>query len=392
MVLVIIAMALDLHLRAVDVGRVEVEQAQLPRALFHLMGNDIRGAVPYDPLKSDQTMMLDVSADELTKVLATSSGLGGSGSGGSSSSGGSGGGASSGGGSSSKTSTSGGGSSSKTSTPGSGGTSTGGSGQGTSGLTSGLNSLSGLSTLSSSPSGSDASTTSDGQTTDPNAALCPRPQPGLYGLSDVLQVDVSRLPRLDQLSTDVIQSPGSPMPDRVSDLKTITYYVIPPENAQVISTPDGGTIVRSGLVRRELDRAVSAYAAELGILDTMDTQVEPLAPEVVAVEFSYFDGTEWLDYWDSQEMGGLPWAVEIWLYVRPPVNPSGAAVFPNDASLTTSVDGQPLLQYRHVVYLPAARAAMAQSGAGGSGESSASGSESGSSTGGGGSTAGSTTQ
>jgi hypothetical protein len=173
-------------------------------------------------------------------------------------------------------------------------------------------------------------------------------------------VDVSRLPRLDQLSSDVTQSPGSGTLDRVSDLKTVTYYVIPPQSGQLATSPQG-TTVRTGLVRRELDRAVTAHAAELGTLDLMDAQVEPLAPEVVAVEFAYFDGLEWLDYWDSQELGGLPWAIQITLLIAPSTNPSGAAVPWNDASQTTSADGQPLLQYRHVVYLPAARAAMAQS-------------------------------
>ncbi len=210
--------------------------------------------------------------------------------------------------------------------------------------------------------------TGEDLTTDPNAAICPAAVPGLYGTSYALKVDVSRLPRLDQLYSDVTQSPDSPMLDRVSDLKTVTYYVIPPDSGQLAASAQG-TMVRTGLVRRELDRAVTAHAAEMGTLDLMGAEVEPLAPEVVAVEFAYFDGLEWLDYWDSQELGGLPWAVQITLLVAPSTNPSGAAV-PLNASQTTSADGQPLLQYQHVVYLPAARAAMAQSGAGGSADAS----------------------
>jgi len=382
LVLVVIAMALDLHLRAVDAGRTEVEQAQLARAILHRMGDDIRGAVPYDPLKSDQTMILAVTADELTKAMAGSGTSGASGSSGSgaSGSGGSGGSASSGSGGSGS-----GGSS------GSGGTGAGGTSSGTGGASqaSSGSSLSGLSGLSS-LSGSGASATGEDATTDPNAGVSPRALPGLYGTVDVLQMDVSRLPRLDQLSSDVTLSPGSGTLDRASDLKTVTYYVIPPDSGQLAASAQG-TTVRTGLVRRELDRAVTAHAAELGTLDLMDAEVEPLAPEVVAVEFAYFDGLEWLDYWDSQELGGLPWAIQITLLVAPSRNPSGAAVPWNDASQTTSADGQPLLQYRHMVYLPAARAAMAQSGAGSSGESTGTGTESGSSTGSGGSTTGSPT-
>jgi len=373
LVLVVIAMALDLHLRAVDAGRTEVEQAQLARAILHRMGDDIRGAVPYDPLKSDQTMILAVTADELTKAMAGSGTSGASGSSGSgaSGSGGSGGSASSGSGGSASGGSSGSGGT------GAGGTSSaaGGTGQASSG--SSLSGLSGLSSLS----GSGASATGEDATTDPNAGVSPRALPGLYGTVDVLQMDVSRLPRLDQLSSDVTLSPGSGTLDRVSDLKTVTYYVIPPQSGQLATSPQG-TTVRTGLVRRELDRAVTAHAADMGTLDLMDAEVEPLAPEVVAVEFAYFDGLEWLDYWDSQELGGLPWAVQITLLVAPSTNPSGAAV-PWNASQTTSPYDQPLLQYRHMVYLPAARAAMAQSGAGSSGEGEGGGTTGGGTTGGG---------
>ena len=378
LVLVVIAMALDLHLRAVDAGRVEVEQAQLARAILHRMADDIRGAVPYDPLKSDQTMQLAVTADQLTKAMAGSGTSGASGSSGSGTSGSSGSGTSGSGGSgSSGSGGSGAGTPSGSAGTGAGGGSsgTGGTGQASSGSSS--SGLSGLSSLS----GSGASATGTDATTDPNAGVCPRALPGLYGTADVLQMDVSRLPRLDQLSSDVTQSPGSGTLDRVSDLKTVTYYVIPPNSGQLATSPQG-TTVRTGLVRRELDRAVTAHAAEMGTLDLMDAEVEPLAPEVVAVEFAYFDGLEWLDYWDSQELGGLPWAIQITLLIVPSTNPSGAALPWNDASQTTSADGQPLLQYRHMVYLPAARAAMAQSGAGSSGDTAGTGTASASGSGG----------
>jgi len=61
-----------------------------------------------------------------------------------------------------------------------------------------------------------------------------------------------------------------------------------------------------------------------GITDTWlsDTQwLEELSlPEAVAMEFSYFDGTEWLESWDSESDGGLPKAIEITLTLqaRPP--------------------------------------------------------------------------
>ena len=323
-VMVLVAVTLDVHLRAVDAGRTEVEEAQLARAILHRMADDLRGTVPNDPLQADQTMQLPVTADELTKALASgqSSGTGsGTGSGTSKTTG------------------------SPTTTPSSPSTTN----QTTSGTPA---------------TGSTGDGTGTGTTTDQTITANPHPVPGLFGSSTALQVDVSRLPRLDQFYSQVSQAVDSPMTDRLSDVKTVTYYVIPPENATQMGT-SRGTDVRTGLIRRELDRAVTVYAAEQGALDAMDQNLEPLAPEVAAIQFSYFDGTEWVTEWDSNQMGGLPWAVEIILGIIPVKQRQSSVPWqPNQQTVSPYSEG--LIQYRLVVYLPAAQAALAQAGTGGS--------------------------
>jgi hypothetical protein len=73
----------------------------------------------------------------------------------------------------------------------------------------------------------------------------------------------------------------------------------------------------AGLVRRELDRAVACWAADIGEVGSSTGSGQLLAPEVNYLEFRYFDGAEWLTEWDSEQMGGLPVAVEILVGIDP---------------------------------------------------------------------------
>ena len=53
-----------------------------------------------------------------------------------------------------------------------------------------------------------------------------------------------------------------------------------------------------------------------------------LAPEVVEIQFRYFDGISWIDTWDSQSSGFLPRAIEITMgfWIAPDLkNARGAA-------------------------------------------------------------------
>ena len=257
-VLMAVGMAVDFFIRGIETSRAAVEEAQLARALLSRIAEDLRSAVRYDPINAEQLLSGDTSS------------LSGSGSGGS------------------------------------GGT------------------YSTPSSLPSPPSGSPSAAPPSSQSTadtgsvesgdtsavDTNSTT-PRALPGLYGTRTELQVDVARLPRLDQYNYDLMPVGDSLVVDRLSDVKTVTYYVLDAAGGETsLGQP------RRGLVRAELDRAVTAYAAETGSLDPA-LEFEPIAPEVAAVEFEYFDGQQWYDTWDSQEQQGLPTAVRVTLYLYP---------------------------------------------------------------------------
>ena len=129
---------------------------------------------------------------------------------------------------------------------------------------------------------------------------------GLYGESDWMQVDVWRTPRLDQYDLETIPSGAESLSDVPSGVKTVAYSL--GEDTGVASTTGE---YRGGLLRRELDHAVTRWAEDVGTLSTADLELEPIAPEVTDLEFLYFDGTEWVDSWNSTEMGGLPIAVHV---------------------------------------------------------------------------------
>lgn len=192
----------------------------------------------------------------------------------------------------------------------------------------------------------------------------PRTVPGLYGGADWIEVDASRLPRPDQLSSEIVLASEGMLVDRVSDVKTVAYFVVSPEETINYTFSQAPGVVgfeeQGGLVRRELDRAVTAWAAQAGELDVINQQLEPIAPEVAAIQFAYFDGTQWTDSWDSDAQGCLPKAVEVRLYLRAASSLSGLATGTPSGELETAGitsalgDTQSYRVYRTVVYLPAA--------------------------------------
>ena len=150
-------------------------------------------------------------------------------------------------------------------------------------------------------------------------------KPGVYGNLYELQIDVSRLPRVDQYGIN--SAAGDAMgPSIPSDIKTIAYYLQTEQSLASGITPYTTAIggnndeTGGGLVRRELDRAFTLYASNNGGSTQDFTMGELLAPEVVGLEFRYFDvGTPLdtpLEEWDSELNGGLPVGVEITLMIR----------------------------------------------------------------------------
>ncbi len=187
---------------------------------------------------------------------------------------------------------------------------------------------------------------SDSGTTTSDSSL-PHTKPGLYGTQYTLEIDVSRLPRIDEYSPVLLgKSQAATIP---SDVKTIAYFVR--------SAADAGGSQNVGLVRREVDRSVTLYAAENGDLGSLEASETVLAPEVVALEFRYFNGTEWVSEWNSEDEGALPVAVEVAIAVGQSeaipeeVTPGQPPALDPAAALSGTDDFQ---IYRLVVPLPTA--------------------------------------
>lgn len=306
LVLAAMGAATVFHYRAVESAKSRLAEAQLARAVLERMAQDIRGAVPYDPVNFAQLIPGLVTRTSQSDLADAASAAG----------------------------------------------------------------------LDASMLFSDGGDSLSDMGQDAASGSLPQSVPGLYGEIDWIQVDVSRLPRPDQLQSEIFLSADGMLIDRVSDVKTVTYFILDPAEASgytIASTP-GVTAFeqQGGLVRRELDRAVTAYLAETGELDQIDNTLQPIAPEVEAVEFAYFDGSSWTDSWDSDLQGTLPTAVEIRLYLRPAESRRNTAVWTGTSAAGSSTDTGDLRMYRTVVYLPAAHVTGqlgATGGAGSTGES-----------------------
>jgi hypothetical protein len=275
LLMIVVGLAIDLHLRLLRTGRAEVEQAQLARAILHRISQDLHNAVQYN-----------LSAPNSLGSSSSSNGNGGGGGGG------------------------------------------GGGGQNNSN-TANL----------------------------ANATSLP-PVPGIYGNANELQIDVSRLPRLDQMQA--ILSPDTTTTtaltqDVMSDVKTVLYFLAGS------SSGGGSTASGDGLYRREMDRAVASFATTQGGQAMEDTSnQEPLAAEVVDIEFQYYDGNEWVSEWDSTENNGLPMAVEISLTITKPQHSEGLRGMSGGGSSNSAKESD-AHTYTLMVSLPVAQPTTVQS-------------------------------
>jgi hypothetical protein len=138
---------------------------------------------------------------------------------------------------------------------------------------------------------------------------------GFHGETDWIQFDIMRLPRVDQYNYQTVQPVDETLPlDRLSDVKTVLWGLQVPEGGDVV---DADGRYQGGLIRRELDRAVTLWSDQQGLATGTDLEPEPLAPEVSDLKFEYFDGTEMVQEWNSDERKGPPVAVLISLAITP---------------------------------------------------------------------------
>lgn len=302
----LIGMLLQIYYKSSELSQSEVRQAQIARNILRMISDDLRSVVRYQEF-DDST---------LSSVLSSSAGGAGDASSGGAPTGGSSG--ASAPGSPSAGPPSAGPPSSGPPSSGSMGSSGGTSGSGSAG--------------SMSSSGSSGSANEPANTSDLAASTAPPPTPGLYGNQFELMIDVSRLPRPDQYYMQQTSTLDTQMPDVPSDIKSVLYYVQPSGNSMGIQDPlQSGSLTGipveassaeaikagGGLVRRQLDRAVTQWANDQGQSDRLMRTGELLAPEVVSLEFNYFDGVQWLTQWDSSQQN-LPMVVKIQVGMQDP--------------------------------------------------------------------------
>lgn len=167
-------------------------------------------------------------------------------------------------------------------------------------------------------------------------------EPGLIGNQFQIQVDVSRLPRLEEYTVLLSEDTNTTIQDVPSDVKTVSYYVQPAGGGieDDLGATANAEATTGGLVRRILDRAATTFAAEQGNLTLLNQTGEIIAPEVVSIEFSYWDGLTWLLEWSSDDYGELPMAIKVQVTMA-------------DVTATADPDGEtPLRTFAHIIRLP----------------------------------------
>jgi prepilin-type N-terminal cleavage/methylation domain-containing protein len=156
------------------------------------------------------------------------------------------------------------------------------------------------------------------------------PKGGVHGYNDSLSVVVRVSPGdLDFAAVD--GEDATPL----YDLRMIRYHVGSLDDA-------GGA---TGLIREQVFRMVDAEFSA----DPLDyTRANMLAEEVRAVEFAYFDGTEWTSEWDGTNETA-PAAIEVILAVALPAQAAGQL---DEQSAATAAADERIRTYRIVVALP----------------------------------------
>lgn len=183
---------------------------------------------------------------------------------------------------------------------------------------------------------------------------------GVVGDSTTLMLHISRPAR--GLSY-VTAADASSIVTRTSDLLSVSYFLAAEGGSTLgaavaslalsnsTDTTDSSGVV--GLARLEGDRMALDYADTQSDIDGMAQASQILAPEVVYLQFRYFDGIDWLDAWDSQTEGRLPRAIEVTMGLRPvPELTSSARVTSEETSTTGDSDEESIQYVQQIIALP----------------------------------------
>ncbi|KAA0134502.1 prepilin-type N-terminal cleavage/methylation domain-containing protein [Gimesia chilikensis] len=181
---------------------------------------------------------------------------------------------------------------------------------------------------------------------------------GVYGDSQSLVLHTSRPARQPLLLSS---NSGATSAQNVrSDLLSVSYFLAVAgagglqgaAGDQFRNTSGGGEDVQ-GVARLEGDRLSMSMADQAADLEQMASQSELLAPEISSLQFQYFDGTDWLELWDSTEYGTVPQAIRVTIGFRSDLQQTSLE------SVNEKINGYNNT-YSMVIALPLARPAVLQ--------------------------------
>lgn len=188
---------------------------------------------------------------------------------------------------------------------------------------------------------------------------------GIFGDPDTLMLHVSR-PSRNTNYTAI--GDGAIAGSRLSDLQSVAWFLagsgtalgnVVAEQSVAAGNPNTGAdsmtstegfpsgTTGTGLARMEGDRLMMEMADAQADLDSLAQSSRILAPEVESLRFRYFDGLQWYDSWNSEELAALPRAIEVVFTLR-----AEAATTAASGMRTMAVLQSPGYEYRTVIALP----------------------------------------
>ncbi|BBO32393.1 hypothetical protein PLANPX_2005 [Lacipirellula parvula] len=192
-------------------------------------------------------------------------------------------------------------------------------------------------------------------------ALAPATLHGIFGNAEELRIDRAAPQNWARASREV--DPTEPA--AVGDFpRTVRYYLgegtgqTSQELAkQGVTVEEEPTANAAGLYREVIPTTALADDSDplASPASREGARVELLAPEVVKLEFHYFDGQQLVDEWDVAEDGGLPKGVEILLTInQPDYGPQSDAEQQRRTQTGQNYREKDLVVYRRFVRIPAA--------------------------------------
>ena len=174
--------------------------------------------------------------------------------------------------------------------------------------------------LSGQDSSSDSSSSSSSTTSTLDTEETGKVQ-GIFGTPTELRID--RAARWNWLRTAREVDPTEPaaqneMPTTVAYVFNDGITMLTDQLAALGVLTDASLPGYAGLYRQQTPTPAWIYqASATGVSLSSVAQVEPelLAPEVLTLEFSYFDGNELFDSWDTAQQESLPVGIEIRLTI-----------------------------------------------------------------------------